>query len=1051
MRALAVPLRRPVGTGAIYVAVLLLGVVALFRLPLALSPDVENPSLSVRLSWPPATAEQMEALVTSRVESEANQLRGVKEVVSVTGRGSAQVSVRFEPDTQMDRAELFLRERLSALASDLPPDLAPPQIEATVPEEMEQGEFLVVRASGPASAERLRQVLEERVVPRILAVPGVGGAEIYGGAQRELRIDLDPDVLDRGLVDAGNAMGALDRLGGDNGLGVRPLGDVRIPLVVERPLANAAELTPRPVGGSAELPIRVAELGSVRDGWETPQRLARVNGEPAVQMVIEREPGTNVIDVAERVRAQIEALADRLPDGSQLEVQYDQSERIEAELNGLGRRAGISVLAIFVVLVVAQRRVRAPFVILTTVFFSALTTFLFFRAFGLGMNLVTLSGLALAFGMAVDNSIVILENIVARSRGRNSLPRTLAATREVLFPLVAATATTAVVLMPFLYMSGELRRYYLPFIISVCLSLVASMVVALTVTPLLARWSSRGNRTPVGRGALSSLGKWPTRIYLHSLDLALRRPWIPIVSALLLFGGAVWVFQSEVDRGGIFPPGGDSGIRVSLGLPNGSDIADTDALIREFEALLLEHAYFEKGWIRQVETMVFGNRASLNARLHPAVVRSGVPQTLKDRLTQRAASVSGASISVSGYGSGYSSGSSNVSPSYQLSLKGPDFLRLGELAEDLGARLSRHPRIREVNTNASSWMVKDETQLFLRPDRMAMERLGVTMRDLVTAIQPALASDMAARDLRTENGEIRGRLRLGDGLPATPEELAAVPIPRRGAAQAEPVPLRHLLTIEERPVQAEIRRRDQQYERRVTFDFRGPGKVGNRFVRSFVEGTELPDGYVLEEGSGLYLGREEEREVWQALLLSLLLIFIVSAALFESMLFPFVALLSVPLSFTGIPFLFWGLGESFDRTAFIGLILLAGVAINNSLLLVHRAATLARRTGLVRQAARRAASERWRPILMTTATSVAGLLPLAVGGDPSTGLEWRAMAWSATAGLVGSAAVTLWIVPAMFAVLGGRDASATPSSRPFWPSSRAFPSTVTPAFERGEN
>jgi HAE1 family hydrophobic/amphiphilic exporter-1 len=232
-------------------------------------------------------------------------------------------------------------------------------------------------------------------------------------------------------------------------------------------------------------------------------------------------------------------------------------------------------------------------------------------------------------------------------------------------------------------------------------------------------------------------------------------------------------------------------------------------------------------------------------------------------------------------------------------------------------------------------------------------------------------------------------------------------------------------------VQREIQRRNQEYERMISFEFRGPGRVGNRYLKSFLEGTEVPPGYTLEESRGVFLTSREEQQIYLALLLALLLIFMVSAALFESLVLPFVAILSVPLSFVGVALAFWLADESFDRTAYIGLILLAGIAINNALLLVHRAGALHRKTRRVMESARRAAVERFRPILLTTVTSVAGLAPLIWGVDPEGAASWRTLAIAATAGLLTSAVCTLLVVPPLFSLFVGR--GRTPAALPVDP------------------
>ncbi len=1029
MKLLGGPLSRPVATGAWYVALLLVGVASLRDLPVGLTPDLDLPRLTVSLVWPNASSTEMEALVTAPTEAEAEQLRDVEEIASVSGPGWSQVQVAFSRGTDLDLAEVFLRERLAAIRDELPVELAPPAIQRTLPRGMEGGDFLVFQAWGPYTAESLRRLLEERVLPRLLAVPGVAGSDVYGGTPREIHVGLDRDAVERGLISPAEMDAVLARVGGTVPLGAVRSGGARLPAVLERPEPDVAAIADAFV--TTAMPIRVADVARVRDGWAEPTRLSRLDGVPSVQVVLEREPGTNVISVAENVLSALDDMRSSLPEGVTIETIHDQSERVRDELDVLVKRSLLSIGAIFLVMVAFHRRVRAPLVVLTSVVFSALATFLLFRLAGLGMNLVTLSGLALAFGMAVDNAIVILENVALRRRagadsrrGLAGLLRdrliTLAATREVLFPLMAATFTTAVVLMPFLYLSGDLKDYYLPFVLAVCLSLLASMGVALTLTPLLSRWGL-DERPLRATGALAhvegSVARRTSVIARAVLRGLLRWPIVPVGVALSLLVGSLWVFQEKIPTGSIFPPNTDTSLRVSIEFPPGGEIRQADALIRAFEEKALSHEYVEKGYVTQVETYVRERSATTTMRFHPGVVRTAIPEILRDEMTLLAAGVSGVKVSVQGRGPGYSAGGASVSPTYQLRLEGPDYLTLSRLAEDLGERLERNARIKNVDANLTGSFVEGAVQLAAVPDRSRIAELGVSMPELMDVVRPAIASDLAGRPLRTRDGELEARVAYAGRDALTPAELVRTLVHTDHLA---PFPLGEVLEIEERPTPSEIWRRNQQYSRSVGFEYRGPRKIGNEFVQTLVENTTLPPGYTLEEGLGVFLSSREEREIHLAIALAILLVYMVSAALFESLLLPFVAIVSVPLSFIGVVSVFWITGASFDRTAYVGLILLAGIAINNALLLVHRAGRLARRAPDARAAITLAVSERARPILMTTATSVAGLVPLGWGVDPNATAGWRSLAMAGTGGLIASAIVTLVCLPPLFVLLQRR-------------------------------
>lgn len=1026
MRALALPLHRPVGTAAIFAALVLLALAALRSLPLSLAPDLTEPELVVQLSWPNATPETMEAIVTTKVEAEAQQLRGVTNVASVSGLGWAEIRVEFQRGTRMDRAEVFLRERLAALQDQLPPNLAPPQVTTTRSNQDDGGRFFVLRAGGPRTPESLRRVLEDVVAPRLAAVPGVSAVQVYGGGERELHIDVDQRGVERGQVTAAGLAAAVEGVGGSRSLGAVRRGSQRVPLILVRPEPRAENIRSRPAGGDAQRPIAAGEIAEVRDGWRDPRRLGRVNGDAAVQLVIEREPGTNVLRVANAVRSALAALAPQLPRDVGIETLYDQSSRIQDELRALARRSSASVLAVFVVLVLSIGRIRAPLAVLGSVWCSGLMTFLLFRATGLGLNLVTLSGLALAFGMAVDSSIVLLQSIAQNVRGERTIPRLVAALRQVLLPLLAGTLTTAVVMVPFLYLTGDLRTYYLPFVLAVCLSLLASFFVGIALTPLLARGAlGRAGAPGASVGAsilrLARRLRLPSieRLYAPLLDGVLRRPWVPLAGAAVALAASIWLFQTHVGRGSLFASDPDTGIRVSVVLQRGADLEQTDALVQRFERHALEHPFRLQRYIAQVQAFVADNRGYLDVRFDPAVALTNVPATLQQELIAQAAAISGAEVSVSGYGPGFSSSRAQTTPAYQFTLRGPDYAQLGEFAAGLGRRLAREPRVREIDINAAAFTVESATDLALVPDRERMARLGLRMADLVGGIQPAIAGEMGDRTLQGPEGDVPARIRYAGGQALTREQLLAS---FQRTAGGVAVPFATVLRVDERPVLPEIRRDRQQYERHVTFDYRGPRPVANAFVRAFLRGTDVPPGYSVEDGLGIFLTRREERQLGVALGLAFVLVYMVAAALFESLRLPFVALLALPLGFIGIAITFWATRTPFDRAAYVGLILLAGIAINSALLLVHRAGSLLRRGLSSAAAIRRAALERCRPIVMTTATSLAGLLPLAWAGDAGAADTWRGLALAACSGLTAAALATLAVVPALFLILAPRHA-----------------------------
>jgi len=1021
--------RRPVATAAIYAALLALGLYSFRLIPVQLLPDVSYPRLTVRATWAGASPETMEARVTSRLESVARGVDGVRSVrseSSVASRGSAaraEVTVEFDRDTRMRFARFQLSERVSAIRSELPPGVFA-QVEQYVPEEVrgEATAFLSYRVRGPFTFARLSHLAREELEPAITAVDGVAGVEVRGAVGREVLVELDRERIGSLGLSPSDVPATIDALSEP-----RPVGTVRLSgretsMAVRARVESLADLRDLRLTGDGGTTVRLRDVAEIRDHAAERSSYHRVNGDPTISMVVGRQPGSNALDVSDRVKAAVDSARSGLPEPVRVELDQDRSEEIRAELTDLRLRALAAAVVILMVLAVFLRNTRAVLSVYATIAFSVLIAVNLLYVGEFTLNVLTLAGLAWGFGLVVDNGIVVQENVDRRRRA--GLPPGEAAVegaRQVALPIVAATATTGVVLVPFLFLQGELRIYYRPLAWAVGFAILASLFVAFTFVPAVA-----GSRDGNGSAETSGLRRATTseasgepfyrRAYGRVLGLALDHP---IVVALLCAGalyGSWKLFDSRVVRGVEWASywGQDTHVTVRIQHRRGAGLERTDRLAREYEGVIAGFPAVER-----YETRVRPRWARIRVTFPDSLEATSAPTAVKERLVSRSYQYSGPDIGVYGFGPGFSTGGGGGPRNYSLDLYGYNYLQLEEIARGLARRLERFTRVRDVDPNASGrWFQRDRApEYFLHVDRERLSGHRLTVEELLTHVVPNVRGSVSRRRMRIGGDEVRYALKLSGYRDFGLSDLRELRVP---TGDGSSVRLASVADVRERGVLKRIVRERQQYLRVVAWEFRGPRKLGDIVRDAAVEATDLPPGYRIETETSRFRWEPEQRtQVWWAIGAAVLLIYMVTAALFESLVAPLAMLLSLPLALVGVFLVFVVADATFTRTAYIGAIMMGGIVVNNAILIVYHIGEL--REGLPdREAILRGTLERVRPILMTTLTTVLGLLPLVLFAESQDENIWNALALATIGGLISSAVLVLVAVPVAYRWLVAR-------------------------------
>ncbi len=1046
-------LNRPIAVMSWCIAIVLAGFWAAIDIPIEYTPNTQLPRVSVGASWPGAAPQQVERYVTAPIEREVQTVPGIVEINSISSEGYSHVQIQVDEDINLSTFATQIGERLTLLRDQLP-EYVSPRLTKHVPRAFRdvQG-FMTLRLIGPYSPDELRKLADESLKPQFESLPGIDLVEVTGGSKRELLITLNPARLDAYGIEYAEVRSQISQALQDHVFGrmdARGQGH----LLISHPEFDVGRLAGIIVSQSSpgELPIRLDQVATLELGPAPRTSIRRIDGLNAVAMDLERTRGSHMIDVAESVFDRIEDIRASLPEGGRLLVVMDRTENVRELLDDLALRGGIGLILVILVLLFMLKSVRAALIVLLSVAVALAPALALFRLFDLSLNVITLAGLVLVFGLLVDNSVVVVEQLLLQqrklaARGMEGLElqiaRTKAALKAVWLPLLGGTLSTIAVMLPLVYLSGDLRDLFLPFGILVSLTLLVSLASAVVFVPVVVRF------LPPTVDRLER--RWLRRAVAMPYRVVARFPKLTLVALLLVLGAPLWKLPKQINEpsrgwssevkerfagiynaslgsqrvqdarqwldpllGGVLRPffrnasfytpwsyPERTSIRVELGFPKGNVIERSDSLITNFErmALASESVY-------RTDVRISEDEARLIIEFKEGALLHAEPYILQNRLVGRAILLGGMSVYVGGIipNTSYYSGGGGGGGGERVRIYGPNYEDLDALANRFAQFVKRQSRrVMGVDLNGSrnSWLSTQSRQVLqFHWDGDATARAGASANWVTYRLQPYFET---TREFRRADiaGDSRVPIRL---IIDQASEIDIDRITQRPLAVRDSSILRlaGIADYEIVEMPAEIERENQQYVRHISVDFRGPYDMTRKFMRNAIETFPTPAGYRLEYGYNYFFTDETKRAFSWIFVATIVLVFLVTAAIFESWRLPFVVMLSVPLAAVGVCIGFLFTGASFVEGAFIGMVLLIGIAVNDSILLTDRFRQLQedRPYGKPPILARLAVRERLRPMWTTTLTSAACMLPLLV--FPDKGDFWTGLAVTVTGGLLAS-------------------------------------------------
>lgn len=1002
-------MKRPVTVTMLSLLVIGFGLFSLSRLKVTLYPAFDIPVVAISTGYRNVSPEDILRLLVEPIEAAVGSIDGVETVEGNARKGSAFITLRLKPGTNARKVELEAREQLDRIRNNLPREATPPVIFQFDPEN-----FPIMRLSVQATnrgLDELRTVSVELIEPLIERIPGVASAETRGGLQRTIYVDLNPYLMAQNRLTTAQLENAIRQ----NNLQI-PVGS----LVTDRLSYNVrAQSVYTDVQEIAEtivtmkedgIPVRVKDVAFVNDGFIDITSLEEVNGKNSVTIEVQKRSDANTLEVSQGVLSSLPDVMERLPAGVNVQVLTNDGTSIETQISNLAQSALIALGLVVLILLVFLGGWRSSTVVALSIPISMTATFACMYALGLTLNFVSITGLALAVGLLVDSSIVVLESIVGKLE--DGLPRTKAivdGTKEVIGALWGSTLTTLVVFIPFLFVTGQTAVFTYDLAVTISLAITFAFLASFILIPVFA--SKLLSKEGIDNDTrISKLFQRLEGAYGRGLEWAVLHKKIVVLLVIGVFYGS-YFFNNKLTN--VFFPNTDSGqINMNVELPAGSTLVQTAETVRGIAKTLQEDpevatvvsSIGQGGWRADA------NYGRITMQLVPADEREKTSEDIAIEMRRRF-DIPGVRLSVNagggfGPGGGGGRGGSGFGQDVRVTLIGPDTDVLKGITT----------KIEEVMLQDSSVISVDNPRVSGTPelnfelDRQLVSRIGSSISEVANSFKTQ-ARGTQVGFYRVDGREVPIEVRLDESYRQSLRDLEQFQILQVGDQR---IPVAQLGYFEATEGVNRVTRRNRETIMDVSISVTGDAATHReRITRLLREEVVLPDGYRFEfTGSNQDQQQANQSLLW-ALLTGLILTYMVMAAKFENFKDPFVIMFTIPLAFFGTYFLFWLTGTSTSVPAYLGMIILVGIVINNGIVMVdfiHQKADQGLSDVEYVQALIQASKDRLRPILLTALTTIGSMVPLAL--EFGSGSEtWSPLAKAVIGGLTFSSIFTLFVVP----------------------------------------
>ncbi|MBD3265752.1 MMPL family transporter [bacterium] len=1027
MGAASFAVKYPVTVSMFFIGVILLGWISLNKLPTNLFPDLRTPRITVSVDAPGLAPQEIERIVIEGLEGMLSTIKGVDKVSSVSRADAGAVVVDFHWGTDMDFAMLEVKKNVQGANID--------EIESIETYRYDPNALPILTLSlfGDRNLDEMRYLAERTIGPALERIPGVARAVITGGLMPEIHCELRPELIHFYGLTLDGIANKLNQANVSASGGWVEEGNQRYMIRAVGEIKNLDQVQQAVVGYANGVPIYITDLGTVKWDYEEPENLVRMNGNQAVGLALYKEAGSNTVEVVRAVRKFLgkeEGAAipqaspafgpgrrfgtqpegqQYIPKGTQIEIAYDQSRFITRSIDEVKSTAMQGICLAALVLLFFLRNIRSTLIVTLSIPVSILATFNLMYFMDLSLNIMTLGGLALGAGMLVDNAIVVLENIFRRRQiGDTPHQGAVRGAGEVGSAIAAATLTTVVVFVPIAYMGGVTAELFKEQALTVVFSLLTSLVVALIMIPALC--SRYLKRVPQAKAEKRGL-------YAAFLTSCLNHRWLTTLLVIAVCAASYPALKDIKQE--FIPQAAESQFIVKTRMPAGTRIETTEQVVKNIEGWLtqdlgnsIQHVYSRIG-ARPNDTGGLDQEPEGSHTAEIMVTLKSLQQTnvpaVIEYLEPKIATIKGLDVNYLMSQTSLSTLIGGDKAAIVVEIRGRSLETLASIAKEVKRRMDGLPQV----ANSRTTILEGNPEVHLIPDRTLLAEMNLDQRQLVSLLQSQLRGTVAT-NMQDVDQTKAIRVQLGDGEMNLPELMESI-IPV-GSNRA--VTLANLVEYKIKPGPREILHREQERIARVLADVGEGQKLSDAItaVKSSIGDMQVPENYYIRFGGEEERRKESFGRLTFALVLALILVYMVMASLFESLLHPFVIMFSLPLAAVGVIWAFSLTGQTLNLMGYIGIIMLAGIVVNNAIVLIDYINFLRREENEnMKTAIVRAGSRRLRPIFMTTLTTVLALLPLALGFGE--GAEIRApMAIAVIGGLLSSTILTLIIIPVVYSL-----------------------------------
>ncbi|MCC8034596.1 MAG: efflux RND transporter permease subunit [Rikenellaceae bacterium] len=1010
----------------ICVGVMVLGLFSLKNLAVDMYPDMDFPAITVLTFYDGANASEVETNVTRILEDNLNTVNNLKKLTSTSRDNISMITVEMEWGSDLSEAANDVRDVVGRVQSYLPDDVETPVIfkfsSSMIP-------VLILTATAEESYSGLYKLLDDRLVNVLNRIDGVGAVSLSGEPVRELQVNVDPQKLDAYNISV-EELGALIAAENINvPSGTLDIGNNTYNIKSDVEFRSEADLRKIVVGSIDGRTILLEDIAQVKDTLEKTTMDVRINGRRGVTVIVQKQSGANTVSIVNKVMEMLPNIQNNLPKDIEIDLVMDGSESILDSINSLSTTVMYAFIFVIIVVLFFLGRWRATFIVCLTIPVSLVVSFIYLYATGSTLNIISLSSLSIAIGMVVDDAIVVLENITSHiERGSSPKEAAIYATNEVWLAVIATTLTVVAVFLPLTMLSGMAGIMFKELGWIVTLVVCVSTVAAITLTPMLSSLMLRSDGGIHNYKGLGVIFK-PIDKFLDNLDTgyaklltwSVRHRWTVVLTALGIFVSSLLLLTRVPSE--FFSPSDNAQIQAEVRLQQNIGVEYTTRIAEEIREIVNEK--YPEIYLLSSTSGTTSNSSNTFAALQETgsyitTFRMRLPRASKRERSifeisellrqdlQQIPEIREFKV----YPGGNSSGSASSAANIELKIFGHDFDVTNDIANDLKAKLIAVEGTRDVYLSRDD--MQPEYNIVLDRDRLAFYGLnsntvGQAVRNRVNGLTASL--------FREDGEEYDIRVRYAEDFRTSLEDIENITI-KNSAGNG--IKLRDVARIEEQFAPPAIERENRQRKVSVMAslaDGVALGTVVNE-VNSIVNDYQLPENIFIEVGGTVEDQQDAFGDLGTLLILIVLLVYIVMATQFESLLMPFIIMLSLPFAFTGVFLALWITGTPLSLIALIGAIMLVGIVVKNGIVLVDYINLLRERGGAVNQSVIAAGKSRLRPVLMTSITTILGMLPMALGAGEGSEI-WKPMGIAVIGGLTVSMLLTLVVVPVFYSLFVG--------------------------------